>query len=736
VTTQTLPVLEMMCAACAASVESTLQAQPGVAEAAVNYAAQTVTVCYDETQVAPTDLQRSLRAIGYDLVIAEAEEAALEQQAQAQATALRHLRRRVLGAGLLTLPVFVLGMFFMDLPGANWVMLACTLPVVLGFGGPFFVNAVKQARHGRANMDTLVALSTGIALIFSLFNTIYPEFWHQRGLHAHPYYEAAAVIVSFVLLGKWLEARAKAGTTSALKKLLGLQVKTVRVWRQGQAVEIPLAQLRPGETVLVRAGEQVPVDGRVTEGHSTVAEALLTGEPLPVAKAPGDRVFAGTLNQQGSFSLVAEQLGGQTLLAQIIRRVREAQGSKAPVQRLVDQVAARFVPTVLGLALLTAVVWLVWGGQQALAHAALAAITVLVIACPCALGLATPTALMVGIGRAAEAGLLVKDAESLERGRQVDTLVLDKTGTLTLGQPQVVGHVWLGPPAREATGWAVLHALEARTTHPLGTAVTAWLAQQGVQPVPLAQFENLAGQGAKGGYQNDAYWVGKPDLGPPTALSPQAAAQLAEWENLAHTVIWFGNQAGPLALLALADPLRPHAAEAVRELQAMGLAVHLLTGDRPAVAQAVAAQLGIQHVQAELLPTQKGEWVRQRQAQGHTVAVVGDGINDSEALARADLSIALAQGSDLAVDVAKITLIHPDLRLIARALRLSRRTVATVRQNLFWAFVYNLIGIPVAAGILYPFNGFLLNPMLAGGAMALSSVSVVLNSLRLKWQPI
>ncbi len=721
----------MSCAGCATSVASILNDTEGVKEATVNFATESARVEYD-TGLSPTDLQSAVRSAGFDLIV-DADDPQ-EQQREQQQQHYQTVKRRTLGAALLTLPIFLLGMFASDWAPGRWISLALSVPVLFWFGRTFFTNAAQQARHGRANMDTLVALSTGIAFAFSAFNTLFPEFWLQRNLAPHVYYEAATVIVTFILLGKLLEARAKSSTTSALKKLMGLQPKTLRIIRDGQEAEVPITSVGVGDTVVVRPGERIPADGRVSEGRSFVDESTITGEPVPVEKSAGAPVFTGTINQRGSFRLVAERVGEQTLLAQVIRRVQEAQGSQAPVQRLVDKVAGIFVPVVLAVAVVTFLVWLVVGGEEAFFHALLTSVSVLVIACPCALGLATPTAIMVGVGRGAENNMLIKDAEALELGHRVDTVVLDKTGTITVGRPLVTDSYWADDAQADAV-MPVLLALELQSEHPLAEAVVTHLQEDGVRPAALTDFNSLTGRGVVATDANGTvYCVGNRKLLTERGirLSDALNRRATRWQQAAKTVVFFANDREALGVLAIADHVKNSSSAAVRALQKRGITVHMLTGDNAETAAAVARQVGVKHTRAGMLPTDKADFVRKLQAEGRTVAMVGDGINDSEALALADVSIAMGQGSDIAMDVAKITLITSDLRTIPKALNLSRKTVRTIRQNLFWAFIYNLIGIPVAAGVLYPLSGFLLDPMIAGAAMAFSSVSVVLNSLRLR----
>ncbi len=727
----TLPVTDMSCAACAISVESMLKAQQGVQDAGVNFANQTAWVAYDPAQITLPQMRQAVQSAGYDLIIDQ--EDAAEKQSAVQHQHYQELKTKTTWAVILSLPVVVIGMFFMDIPYANWFMMGLSLPV-LWLGRNFYLNAYKQARHGKANMDTLVALSTGIAFLFSAFTTFYPQFWHHRGIHPHVYFEAATVIIAFILLGKLLEERAKSSTSSALKKLMGLQPKTVRIIENETEKEIPAAQVSVGQVVVVRPGEKIPVDGEVVTGHSYVDESMISGEPVPVEKKPGDNVFAGTINQQGSFRFRAQKVGSDTILAQIIRMVQEAQGSKAPVQKLADKVAGIFVPVVIGIALLSFGAWLIFGEENALTQGVLALVTVLVIACPCALGLATPTAIMVGVGKGAQHNILIKDAESLELGHKVNVVVLDKTGTITEGKPEVTDISWFTQPTQTPHYQSLLLAIESSSEHPLAEAVVRKLKEAGVSTVNLTAFESSTGRGVKAIFEGETYWVGNAALLQESgiAMAPAVAQLAASWQAAAKTVVYFAGQDQVIAVLAIADRIKATSRQAIGQLQKQGIEVYMLTGDNEQTAQAVAAQVGLQGYHSQVLPAGKAEFIKQWQAAGKVVAMVGDGINDSQALAQADVSIAMGRGSDIAMDVAKMTLITSDLNLVPKALALSRRTVQTIRQNLFWAFIYNLIGIPIAAGLLYPINGFLLNPMIAGAAMALSSVSVVSNSLRLR----
>ncbi|WP_316809743.1 heavy metal translocating P-type ATPase [Pedobacter heparinus] len=733
VETISMPVLGMTCAACAVSVESIIGSQPGVDKAAVNYATQTVQVSYQPDVIQPDVMQKAVQSIGYDLIVAQ--EGATKLQEEAQKNNYKTLKKRMIWSLILTIPVVVIGMFFMDIPDGNYYMLALTTPVLFIFGRTFFINAWKQARYGKSNMDTLVALSTGIAYIFSVFNTFYPGFWHSKGLHPHVYFEAAAVVIVFIMLGKLLEERAKSNTSSAIKKLVGLQPKTVVLVTHDGEQEIPVADVRIADQILVRSGEKIPVDGLMYEGSSYVDESMITGEPVAVAKKEGDKVFAGTINQKGSFKFKAEKVGAETMLAQIIKLVQEAQGSKAPVQKLVDKIAGIFVPIVILIAVASLGAWMIFGGEHAFTQGLLAMVTVLVIACPCALGLATPTAIMVGIGKGAENGILIKDAEALEQGHRVNAIVLDKTGTITEGKPEVTHVAWANELPRDKQKLEqVLIALEQASEHPLAEAIVRHLKASGIKGAAVTGFESFTGKGVGAGFEGESYWAGSHKILKDQNVVVPAVLQtkVEELQQQAQTVIYFINTVQVLAVVAIADQIKAGSAKAIAALKDEGIEVYMLTGDNHQTAAAVSGQVGIDHFQAEVLPTDKAGFVKQLQGQGKVVAMIGDGINDSQALAQADISIAMGKGSDIAIDVAKMTLVSSDLQQVPKALRLSRLTVKTIRQNLFWAFIYNLIGIPIAAGMLYPINGFLLNPMIAGAAMALSSVSVVSNSLRLK----
>lgn len=730
VESKVLPVLEMSCAVCANNVESTVKGLTGVEEASVNFAANTLSVKYNPSEISLQQMQDAVRAAGYDLII-ESEDPLSEQEEMSRKHYLK-LKRNTIGAWVLSVPLALLGMVFMHMPYANWIMMVLALAIMLLFGRSFYVSGLRHALMGKANMDTLVALSTSIAFIFSFFNTVYPQFWYERGLEPHVYYEASGVIIAFVLLGKLMEERAKNSTSSAIKGLMGLQPKTARLVLDGKEEEVPISSLQKGNVVSVRPGEKIPVDGKLLQGSSSVDESMLSGEPIPVAKTTGDRVLAGTINQKGAFTMEATGVGNETILAQIVRMVQAAQGSKAPVQRIVDKISGIFVPVVVLLSIITFVCWMLIGGTGYFSYALLSAVSVLVIACPCALGLATPTALMVGMGKGAERHILIKDAFALENLCKIDTIVLDKTGTLTEGIPVVTDSCWLSDP--KALYLNILYTAEQKSEHPLASAIIRWLEESGATTSEAESFESLTGRGIRVNVGGVTYWVGNLGLLKMFGanIPDDTMKQIHGWEEDGKSIVYYGAEDKLLAALAISDRIKPTSFAAVKELTAMGIDVHLLTGDGVKTAERVAATLGIKHFKAEVMPNDKEEYIVALQEQGRKVAMVGDGINDSQALARADVSIAMGKGTDIAMDVAMVTLITSDLLSLPEAIKLSRRTVKLIHQNLFWAFIYNLIGIPLAAGVLFPVNGLLLNPMLASAAMAFSSVSVVLNSLRLK----
>ncbi|WP_236263931.1 cation-translocating P-type ATPase [Dysgonomonas sp. Marseille-P4677] len=731
--TKTFPVLKLSCASCAARTENILSKQEGVLKAAVNFATLNATIEYDPTVTSPNKLQSAVQNGGYDMLIEEAENTS-EILEEIHAEKETSLKKRTFWAIVLSIPVVIIGMFFMNIPFANEIMWILSTPVVFWLGRDFFKNAWIQAKHRSATMDTLVSLSTSIAYIFSVFNTVYPSFWIDRGVEPHVYFEAASVIIAFILLGRLLEEKAKGNTSSAIKKLIGLQPKTVTIIAgNGLHIETPISKVEINDIILVKPGEKIAVDGSITEGSSYVDESMLSGEPIPVLKETGNKVFAGTINQKGSFRFKAEKIGAETVLSQIIKMVQEAQGSKAPVQKLVDKIAGIFVPVVISIAILSFILWLILDPTNGFTHGLLALVTVLIIACPCALGLATPTAIMVGIGKGAEKGILIKDAEALESAKRVNAVILDKTGTITEGKPEVTDTFWLDNDESKSF---ILLSLEKQSEHPLGEAVVKHFEKSDINSAPIINFESMTGKGVKGIINEHIYYAGNERLLSENSIAiDETLRQRADLLSKdSKTIIWFANTKNALAIIAITDKIKETSKKAIQQLQSSGIEVYMLTGDIDTTAKEIASSTGVNHYKAEVLPQEKAAFVKQLQTEGKVVAMVGDGINDSAALAQADLSIAMGKGSDIAIDVAKMTIISSDLTKIPEAIKLSKQTVTTIRQNLFWAFIYNLIGIPIAAGLLYPINGFLLNPMIAGAAMALSSVSVVTNSLMLKWK--
>ena len=724
----TYPVLGMSCASCAARVDKTLNGLPGVYQATVNYATAIAQVEYNPKVCSDAILQSAVQDAGYDLLVDTGEDVTNKAE-EIRLARYRKIKRRTVVALLLSLPIMVISMFFEDISSLKYVLWILATPVVFGLGREFYINAWRQLKHGTSNMDTLVAVSTGIAYTFSVFNLLFPDFWLSRGIEPHIYFEAASVIIAFILLGRLLEERAKQNTSPAIKKLIGLQPKTVTIIVDSDERTVPITAVQKGDTILVKPGERIAVDGMVVTGESYVDESMLNGEPVPLHKQSGEKVFAGTINQKGTFRFIADKIGSDTMLAQIIRMVQDAQGSKAPVQKLVDRIARFFVPAIISISIIAFVAWIFLAPTNGFTNGLLAMVTVLIIACPCALGLATPTAIMVGIGKGAEKGILIKDAQSLEIAQKIDTIILDKTGTITAGHPIVVESLWENGFEHSRK---ILYSLEKLSEHPLSDAVVNTL--QNEKEISIDKFENVPGKGVKGVVGSQTYYVGNLSLLNDNHIT--IASHLQElankWTQKAKTLVWFADSTQAIAAIALTDEIKQTSAEAISQLQKMGVEVYMLTGDNAISAQAISRKVGINHYKAGVLPNEKAQFIKELQANGKTVGMVGDGINDSAALAQADLSIAMGQGSDIAVDTAMATILSSDLLKIPETIRLSQLTIKTIYQNLFWAFIYNLIGIPIAAGIFYSVNGFLLNPMWASAAMAFSSVSVVLNSLRLK----
>jgi Cu2+-exporting ATPase len=726
----------MTCASCAVSLQTYLESKKGVTEVIVSYPNQSATITYDTKLVSVDAINTAAAEIGYELISGTIEERGKVIE-ESERSRLKELQWKLLIATSFSLPVFLISMFFQDkLPYANWIQMILSLPVMIWAGSEFFVNGFKRARRFTANMDTLVALSTGIAFLFSAFNTFYPEFFESRSIPAHVYFESAVVIVTLILCGRYLEERAKGKTSQAIRKLIGLKPEEVNIIRNGEEVSVPIEEVIIGDIIIIRPGDRIPLDGKVKKGESYVDESMITGEHMPVKKEKGDKVFAGTLNQSGSFRLLTEKIGSDTLLARIIKLVQEAQSSRPPVQKLVDKIAAIFVPTVLIIALIAASIWYFLGPDPSVVYSFLVLITVLIIACPCALGLATPTALMVGIGKGAENGILIRDAHSLEVAHKVDTLILEKTGTITKGIPEVVGIEWLPAADKNRLG-NIMKTLESQSEHPIAKALVLELTDNEALH-EFEQFENIPGRGVKADFDGKTFFAGNFKLlRENEVFIPDELKSIGKaWEAEAGTVIYFSDQKEALAVCSVSDGIKEGSEEAIKAIQKMGIEVIMLTGDNRVAAGSVAESMGISNFQYGLLPSEKGAIVKRLQEKGHVVAMTGDGINDSEALARADVSIAMGSGSDIAMESSDITLMHSDLREVPKAINLSHATIRTIKQNLFWAFIYNIVAIPIAAGALFPAFGILLNPMIGGGAMAFSDVSVVGNSLRLRGKKI
>lgn len=723
-------VVGLRCAACAQGLEKHLSKLAGVRNLRVLLGDNLLSLELDEALSSPQALKRASRELGFDLIVEDNEAERYRQIDATQEREYRTMLRQTIVAGAASVLLMVL-MFLPMSHSLHWLMFAITIPAYAWAGASFHRNALKQLRKGIFSMDTLVSLSTSISFFYS--TVLLVAFADKLGTAGwHLYFDASAMIIAFVLLGKLLEKRASRSTGSALRELMSLQPSEALLLREGEEQLLPIAAIEPGDLIRVRAGEQIAVDGVVLDGHSEVRESMISGEPLPVDKEPGTAVYAGTINGRGLLTVKAVGVGASTVLGGIIRTVREAQASRAPIQRVVDKVAGVFVPIVIGIALLTYILWQFSGHEQAQSLGLLSAISVLVIACPCALGLATPTALVIGIGRAARSHILIRNAEALETLCQIDTVLIDKTGTLTEGKPVLTTEKWWLAEGEKEQAEALLYAAEQKSTHPLAQALCLALTAPAALP-ELTDLENLAGRGLEFAYQGSAYRVGSwrfvEEIAPKW---PDDMPQRSDGEG----EVFFARAGQLLARFAFNDQLQEHSAEAIAQLKALGLEPIMLTGDRVEAAKTVAQQLGIAKYEGAMMPADKARYLERLQESGRVLAMVGDGINDSEALSRADLSIAMSHGSHIAIEVAMLTLMRADLRLLVEAYKLSKATRSSIRQNLFWAMIYNLLAIPIAAGVLFPINGFLLNPGIAAAAMAFSSISVLLNSLRLRTKSI
>ncbi|MBW4557257.1 MAG: heavy metal translocating P-type ATPase [Trichormus sp. ATA11-4-KO1] len=741
----TLKLRGMSCASCASSIEDAINSVPGVNECIVNFGAEQATVKYDPRRTDLEAIQEAVDAAGYSAYpLQEQNLMAGEDDAEKRhrLRESRDLMRKVAVGGIIS-TVLVIGslpmMTGLHLPFIPvwlhnpWVQLMLTTPVQFWCGYSFYINGWKALKRHAATMDTLIALGTSAAYFYSLFPTLFPSFFINQGLTPDVYYETAAVVITLILLGRLFENRAKGQTSEAIRKLIGLQAKTARLIRNGREVDVPIEEVQIGDVILVRPGEKIPVDGEVVDGTSTIDEGMVTGESVPVKKQPGDEVIGATINKTGSFKFRATRVGSDTVLAQIVQLVQQAQGSKAPIQRLADQVTGWFVPAVIAIALLTFIIWFNFTGNVTLAL--ITTVGVLIIACPCALGLATPTSVMVGTGKGAENGILIKGAESLELAHKIQTIVLDKTGTITQGKPTVTDFVTVNGTANgnEIRLVQLTASVERNSEHPLAEAVVRYAQSQEVTLADVKEFEAITGSGVQGIVSNYLVQIGTQRWMEELGIDTQALQQDKErLEYLGKTAIWIAVDGQIQGLMGISDAIKPTSIQAIRALQKLGLEVVMLTGDNRRTAETIAHEVGIKRVLAEVRPDQKAATVQKLQSEGKIVAMVGDGINDAPALAQADVGMAIGTGTDVAIAASDITLISGDLRSIVTAIQLSRATIRNIRQNLFFAFIYNVAGIPIAAGILFPIFGWLLNPIIAGAAMAFSSVSVVTNALRLR----
>jgi Cu+-exporting ATPase len=732
-----IPVTGMHCAACVGRVQHAVEGE-GVSSAVVNLMTNSATVVFDPAVVPPETLVERIKSTGYGASLPVGTQTDLErQEEQDRARREEYLdyRRKgivslAIGAAVMLVPMRVA----MAQPLWPWAQLVITSAVMLWAGRTFYSRAWTAARHGSADMNTLIAVGTGSAYLYSLAATVAPQAFTSHGVAPSLYYEAVIIIIALILVGNALEARAKGETAGAIRRLIDLQPRTARVLRNLQELDVPIGELVSGDIVIVRPGERIPVDGAVTKGSSNVDESMLTGEPMPVTKNAGDKVTGGTINLTGAFRFRATTLGASSVLARIVKMMREAQGTRAPVQRLADRISSVFVPIVIVIAAITFTVWFFAAGEGSFVRALAASVAVLIIACPCAMGLAVPTAVMVATGKGAQLGVLIKGGAALERASEITTVVLDKTGTVTAGKPAITDVV-IGPLATldETAMLQLAASLEANSEHPLAAAIVAHAKGRGIKTSKAGSFESVTGRGAMGVIDGHSVVAGNATM--MEDWSVDAAPLAADADRLtgeAKTVVFVGVDGRLAALVAIADPIKPTSVEAVRRLRALGLDVVMLTGDQPRTAHAIASAAGIDRVVAGVLPEGKRDEIRRLQGEGRVVAMIGDGINDAPALAQADVGIAIGTGSDIAIEAGDITLMRGDLRAAVQAIELARATMRTMRQNLFWAFIYNSIGIPLAAGALYPAFGILLSPIIASAAMAMSSVSVVTNSLRLR----
>lgn len=729
------PVIGMHCAMCAMNVEKTTSALEGVKQANVNFSSDSLTITYDTDKTTPENLQEAVKSIGFELIVKD-DNQLIEAEERAKKN-YKRLKKEVIFAWGITLLIWVLSMHYSDIKFISWIIPILTAILMIVSGKKFYVGAFNMLRQKKSSMDTLIALSTSITFLFSLFNTFFPDFWTQHGLKAGIYFDSVGMIISFVLLGKLLEARAKSATTTSIKNLIKLQPTQAIVIENGQDRSIALNDIRPGMFIRIRPGEQIPIDGKVTEGNSYVNEQMINGEPIPNFKEVGSQLYAGTMNQRGSLIMKAETLGSETVLAKIISSVKAAQASKAPIQSKVDRVAAIFVPAILIISLITAATWLFVGGTEYLSNAFLTAVSVLVIACPCAMGLATPTALTVGLGRAASNHLLIKDAEALEKLGEITDLVFDKTGTLTEGKPKVSN--WYEPTKLSELEYSLILMAEKQSEHPLASSVVKYILENYPQTesINLTNFETVSGLGVSFSYNGINYRIGNSkfsQLWSKVDENSELAKKANHWMEQGKAISFVENDSNILTVIAFQDTIKQDAVTLINKLKKKKITPHLISGDNTKAVATLANQLGIEQAFGNMLPAEKEDYIKQLKDKKKVVAMVGDGINDTQALASADVSIAMSEGTGIAIDVAMVTLIGKELNYLFRAISLSRHTISVMNSNLGWAFIYNILMIPIAAGILYPFGyTHLLSPSLAAAAMAFSSISVVINSLMLKF---
>lgn len=727
----------MGCGSCATKIETLLTGTEGVYSVRVNYAAKSATVDYDEAIVSDVDFSTALHDLGYDLIESHSPDDLMKAQEDMHRKEENYLRWRLIVSGAFSVLLFGIAMEVFPFVKtwsaslSHWIQLGLALPVLLWCGERFWRSVGTAIKTRQANMNTLIGIGTISAFLYSAVVTIYPKVVSGAGIKASVYFESIGFIVTFILLGMFMENRAKGKTSDSIRKLMGLRSNEATVMVNGEPVVKSIEDVLVGDLLLIKPGERVPVDGDVIDGVSTIDESMVTGEAIPVKKVVGDQVISGTVNQKGSLQMLAIKVGQATLLQQIIKMVQKAQGSKAPIQRYADKISSIFVPVVLMVAIASFFLWLTFGPPPSLTFALVAFVSVLIIACPCALGLATPTAIMVGTGRGAEKGVLFRNAEAVEQAEKISAVVLDKTGTLTLGKPKVVKHYLFG---ESPTVWSDILSLERKSEHPLSEALTQFAEDQGAIAVEVTDFESVTGEGVKGKVADRQVLIGNLGLMDEhhVEISQKAQGKVNRWSEIGRTPVFVAIEGQLVALIGILDPIKPESEAAVRTLESMGIEVWMATGDSHGTAMRVAREVGIIRVMAEVMPGDKLEKVMSLQEEGHKVAMVGDGINDSPALAQADVGFAMGTGTDIAMESADVTLVRGEILSLVHALQVSRATMRTVRQNLFFSFIYNGLGIPLAAGLLYPLWGVLLSPMVASVAMALSSVSVVTNSLRLK----